>query len=188
MGSLELLLIALGLSLDSFAVSVCTGMTQKRVLIIQAVKMAVVLGLIQGFAPVLGGWFGLGVKSLIQQLDHWIALLLLSFIGGKMVFDGIRNKKTIPKGNLMKMAALITMGLATSVDAVVVGVSFGLVGVALWKAGLIIGLITFIAVFFGVFLGVRFSGLVRMRLEIIAGIVLIGLGVRIFVEHMINNI
>lgn len=188
MGSLELLLIALGLSVDSFAISVCTGMIQKRVLLLQAVKMAIVLGVIQGVAPVIGGWFGLGVKSLIQELDHWIALLLLSFIGGKMIYDGIRNKKNIPKGNLLRMAALVTMGLATSVDAVVVGISFGLVGVALWKAGLLIGLITFLAVFLGIFLGVRFSRLARLRLEIIAGICLIGLGVKIFVEHLIKNI
>ena len=188
MGSVELLLIALGLSVDSFAVSVCTGMIQKRVLLIQAVKMALVLGVIQGVAPVLGGWFGYGVKSLIQELDHWIALLLLLSVGGKMIFDGIRNKKNVPKGNLLTMAAFITMGLATSIDAVVVGVSFGLVGVVLWKAGLLIGLVTFLAVLLGIFLGVRFSGLTKLRLEIIAGIVLIGLGVRIFVEHLVNNI
>jgi len=188
MGTLELFLIALGLSLDSFAVSVCTGLIHKRMLLIQAIKMAVVLGVIQGLAPVIGGWFGIGVKSLVQELDHWIALLLLTVVGGKMIIDGIRNKNSMQKGNLLKITTLITIGLATSIDALVVGVSFGLVGVVLWKAGLLIGLITFLAVFLGIFLGMRFSGLVRMRLEIVAGIVLIVLGVRIFIEHIINNI
>lgn len=188
MGTVELIVIALGLSLDSLAVSVCTGMIQKRVLILQAGKMALVLGLIQGVAPVLGGWFGLGVKSLIQELDHWIALFLLVLIGGKMIYDGVKNKKNVPRGNLMKMAALVTMGLATSVDALIVGVSFGLVGVVLWKAGLIIGIITFVAAFIGVFMGSRLSGMTKLRLEIVAGIVLIGLGIKIFIEHLVNNI
>lgn len=188
MGTIELIVIAMGLSLDSLAVSVCTGMIQKRVLLLQAGKMALVLGLIQGFAPVLGGWFGLGVKSLIQELDHWIALFLLVLIGGKMINDGIRKKKNVPKGNLLKMTTLVTMGLVTSIDALVVGVSFGLIGVVLWKAGLIIGIITFLAAFIGILMGTRFSGMIRLRLEIVAGIVLIGLGVKIFVEHLVNNI
>lgn len=188
MGSVELIVVALGLSVDSFAVSVCTGMIQKKILLIQAFKLALILGFIQGLAPVLGGWLGIGVKNLIQNLDHWIALILLVLVGAKMILEGIKNRKNVPKGNLLKLGAMVSMGLATSIDASVVGISFGLVGVVLWKAGVIIGLITFTAAFAGVFLGSRFSGLTRMRLEIIAGFVLIGLGVQIFIEHLINKI
>jgi len=188
MGLLSLFLVGLGLAVDSFAVSVCTGVVTKSVLIRHALRVGLVLGLIQGIAPVIGGLIGLGLKDLIQSIDHWVAFVLLAIVGGKMIFDGIRNKPNVPKGNLLLMKNLITMGVATSIDATVVGIGFGLIGAKLWLAGLIVGLVTFLAATIGVLLGAHFSRLTQLRLEIIAGLVLIGIGVRILVEHLATGI
>ena len=188
MGIISILLVALGLAVDSFAVSVCTGVVTKSVLLKHALRVGFFLGLIQGIAPLIGGLIGIGLKGLIQSVDHWVAFTLLFIVGAKMIIDGIRHKPAVPRGNLLKMKALVTMGIATSIDAVVVGIGFGLIGVNLWLAGLLIGLTTFIIASAGVLLGAHFSRLTHLRLEIIAGLVLIGIGVRILVEHLANHI
>lgn len=188
MSVVELFILGLGLSVDSFAVSVCTGLIQKRILILHYLKIGLVLGLCQGIAPVIGGILGLSVKSYLQEWDHWIALVLLVGIGVKMIIDGIKNKKNVPRGNLLKLRALLIMGLATSIDAVVVGVGFGLIGVSLWKSALIIGVVTFFAAILGVSLGARFSSMTRLRLEIVAGFVLIGIGVNTLLTHLTQQI
>lgn len=188
MGLIELFIVALGLSVDSFAVSVCAGLVNRKMVFHQALRMAFIFGLIQGVAPILGGWFGLEIRSLIESFDHWIALVLLAAIGIKMILDGTGHGSKGVKGNFNHLKGLITLGMATSIDAVVVGISMGLVGVNLWQAGLLIGLITLMASLTGIYLGSRFKGLNKMKLEIIAGIVLIGLGIKIFLEHILNNI
>ena len=188
MGYLELIIIGLGLSVDSFAVSVCAGLVQKRVFLYHALRIGAVLGIIQGVAPVIGGVVGVGLKSLIQTWDHWIALILLVLIGLKMIYDGLHKGTNMPTGNLMKLSVLISMGAATSLDALVVGVSLGIVGVNLWIAGLIIAITTFVVAMTGILLGARFVHFKRLRLEIIAGLILIGIGIKIFIEHLINHI
>ena len=188
MGLLSLFLVGLGLAIDSFAVSVCTGVVTKSVMLRHALRVGLVLGLIQGIAPVIGGLVGLGLKDLIQSIDHWVAFVLLAIVGGKMIIDGIKKKPNVPRGNLLLLKNLITMGVATSIDASVVGVGFGLIGVNFWLAGLIVGFTTFIIASSGVLLGAHFSRLTKLRLEIIAGIVLIGIGVRILVEHLVMGI
>ena len=185
---ISLILVGIGLAVDSFAVSVCTGVVTRTVLFKHALRVGFFLGLVQGLAPVIGGLIGIGLKELIQTIDHWVAFFLLALVGGKMIYDGIRNKPNIPRGNLLKIRALLIMGVATSIDAVVVGIGFGLIGVNLLLAGLIVGATTFIIAAAGVMLGAHFSRLTRLRLEILAGIVLIGIGVRILVEHLMNNI
>ncbi len=188
MGLLSLFLLALSLAVDSFAVSICTGVVTRFVIFRHALRVGLVLGLIQGIAPVIGGVIGLSLKQFIQSIDHWVAVILLAVVGGKMIWDGIHQRKNVPRGNLLKIRALAIMGVATSIDATVVGIGFGLLGVQLWLAGLIIGLTTFVVATSGVLLGAQFSQLTRLRLEILAGIVLIGIGVRILVEHLINKI
>jgi putative Mn2+ efflux pump MntP len=188
MGLISLILVGLGLAVDSFAVSVCTGVVTKSVRIRNALRVGFFLGLIQGIAPVIGGLIGEGLNELIKSVDHWVAFVLLALVGGKMIYDGIRNKPNIPRGNLLHIKNLVTMGIATSIDAVVVGIGFGLIGVKLWLAGLIIGFTTFLVAATGVLLGAHFSRLTRLRLEIGAGIVLIGIGVKILLEHLGNGI
>ncbi len=184
MSFLYLFLAAFGLAVDSFAVSVCTGVVTKSVMIKNALRVGFVLGLVQGIAPIIGGLVGLGLKDLIQSIDHWVAFVLLTIVGSKMLIDGIRHKPNVPRGNLLLLKNLLTMGFATSIDATVVGISFGLIGVNLWLAGLIVGLTTFVISTAGVLLGAHFSRLTHLRLEIVAGLVLIGIGVKILVEHL----
>jgi len=188
MGLLSLFLVGLGLAVDSFAVSVCTGVVTKTVMVKNALKVGLVLGLVQGIAPLIGGLIGLSLKDLIQSVDHWVAFVLLAIVGGKMIFDGIKQKPNVPRGNLLLLKNLLIMGVATSIDATVVGIGFGLIGVNLWLAGLIVGLTTFVIASIGVLLGAHFSRLTKLRLEIIAGLVLIGIGARILVEHLVNGV
>ena len=188
MGFISLFIVALGLAVDSFAVSVCTGVVTPALRVRKALRVGIVLGLIQGLAPVIGGLFGLSIKNLIHSIDHWAAFVLLTLVGSKMIWDGARKKTSLARGNMLRMRTLITIGIATSIDAVVVGIGFGLVGVNLLQAGLIVGFVTFLIATLGVLLGARFSQLTRYRLEIVAGLVLIGIGVRILVEHLVNKI
>ena len=188
MGILELFILAAGLSVDSFAVSVSTGLANRKIQFIQAFKVAVILGFIQGIAPIIGGFLGLGVRSLVESLDHWIALVLLLIVGCKMIYDGLKPGTSKSGEGFPKFSAVVTMGIATSIDALVVGITLGLVGVNLFHAGVIIGVITGVSVMLGLLVGARFIGFSKARLEILAGIVLIGLGVKIFVEHTLTGI
>ena len=188
MGILELFILAVGLSVDSFAVSVCSGVVNKRIHFKQAFRVAFILGFIQGIAPIIGGLLGLGVRSLAESLDHWISLALLLIVGGKMIYDGLKPRNLESGADLLKFGSIVTMGVATSIDALVVGVTIGIVGVSLVPAGLIIGVVTGVVVMLGLLVGSKFRGFAKARLEIFAGIVLIGLGVKIFVEHLINGI
>lgn len=188
MGLIELFILAAGLSVDSFAVSVCTGLTNRRLFFFQALKIAFVFGFIQGMAPVLGGLLGMELRDLLQNMDHWVALILLSLVGFKMIRDGWGQRSQIPKGQSTGWRRLMLMGVATSIDAAVVGITLGLVNVSVWRAGLIIGMITVLASLTGLFLGSRFSGFSRMKLELASGVVLIGLGLKIFIEHQIHQI
>jgi len=188
MGIVELFILAAGLSVDSFAVSVCSGVVNRKILFKEAFRVAFILGLIQGIAPIIGGLLGLGVRALVESLDHWISLVLLVIVGSKMIYDGLKPRTQDSGANLLKFASVVSMGIATSIDALVVGVTLGLVGVNLVPAGLIIGVVTGVVVMLGLLVGSKFQGFAKARLEIIAGFVLIGLGVKIFVEHMINGI
>lgn len=188
MGLISIFIVALGLSVDSFAVSVCTGVVTPAVRLRQSLRVGLILGLIQGIAPVLGGMVGAGLKTLIQSIDHWLAFVLMILVGGKMIFDGLRKKSLVPRRDQLHFRSLATMGIATSIDAVVVGIGFGLIGVKLWLAGTIIGLTTFFIASAGVLMGAHFSRLTRLRLEIFAGLVLIGIGLKILIEHLINKI
>lgn len=188
MGLVEIFILAMGLSVDSFAVSVCTGLVNQRLVFFKAIRIAFVFALIQGLAPIIGGFIGIEIRSLISDLDHWIAFVLLLILGGKMVYDGMGKGSSLPKGNILMLRSLIMMGIATSIDAVVVGVTLGLVKVNLWTAAIIIGMVTFLASMIGLFLGSRFNGITRMKLEVIAGLVLIGIGTKVLIEHLIQHI
>lgn len=181
-------ILACGLSIDSFIVSVCSGASKKDIQFRQAIRVALVLGLIQGLFPLIGGIVGLSIKNLVQSFDHWISLILLILVGGKMIYDGFKPKASIRNSSLMSLGYLVSIGIATSIDALVVGFSLALIGVDLLPTGLLIGFVTFFAVMIGLLIGSRLLGLAKARLEIFAGIVLIGIGVQIFVEHLIQGI
>lgn len=188
MSVLSLLLIAIGLSMDAFAVSVTKGMTIKDIKFKDSIKIAVYFGIFQGLMPVIGWVLGIGFKDYITSLDHWIALILLSILGGKMIYEAVKSKGKEDKEEEKCVQAIdnkqiILLAIATSIDALAVGISFAFLDTSIIMASSIIAIITFFICSMGVTIGKKFGDLVSSKAEIIGGVILIVIGVRIFIEH-----
>lgn len=194
MGFAELLLLAVGLSMDAFAVSVGNGLSMKKSDPKAALAIAASFGLFQALMPTVGYFLGSAFETVISRFDHYIALIFLGFIGGKMIFDGIRELREKKKSAgaaeeekpfKLSFGALMIQSVATSIDALIVGVSFAaLPNVNIWIAVTLIGVITFSISLVGVFSGKKFGQLLGSRAEIFGGLILVGIGVKVFVEHV----
>lgn len=184
MSVIELILVAAGLSADAFAASVSDGIVicRKR----RAVLTALLFGVFQAVMPLLGYLLGAGFAELIAAYDHFIALAVLGFIGGKAVIEGISTLRSggecLPEAE-PSIGLIIAQGAATSIDAFVVGVSFAAVGAEPFGASAIIGAVTFAVCLVGVLAGRKFGELLGTKAEIAGGIVLIAIGVKTFLEH-----
>lgn len=169
--------------MDSFAVSLTSG-TLHCVTPKKGLKIAVVFAVFQAIMPVLGWLLGLTFKDLIEQIDHWIAFSLLFIIGLKMIYEAVKVNQEERKFNINKNYVLIMLALATTIDAFVVGISFGFLNVSIIKASIIIGLVTFIVSYGGICLG-KLNRFIKPRsAELIGGLVLIGIGIKILLEHL----
>ena len=181
----ELSLLAIGLSMDAFAVSVTNGLCVKKIGWKGALACGVCFGLYQGIMPTLGFALGKTFEVFIKSIDHYIALILLGFIGGKMLIDGIKNKEEeVENTASLTFGLLMVQGVATSIDALAVGVSFAALSVNIVSAAAFICCVTFIFSFAGVFIGKKFGTVLNNKAEILGGIILISIGVKIFIEHM----
>ena len=183
MDIISIILIAIGLSLDSFAVSVTNGLTIKDLNVKRILTISFSLAIFQALMPLIGWFAGIGVEKYIKEYDHWIAFLLLSFIGVKMIYEGFK-KNDIEKDTELKILTLIGQSFATSIDAFAVGISFALLNLSILISILIIGLITFIFSITGLQLGKYFGKRVGESVEILGGIVLICIGLKILIEHL----
>ena len=186
MGLLELLLIAVGLSMDAFAVSVTNGLCYKNVKLKWTLAMGLCFGLFQGAMPTIGYFLGSAFADYISALDHYIALILLCFIGGKMLYDVVKSKEEDIQttGASIGLGILLVQGVATSIDALAVGVSFAMLpDVDIVTAAGFIALVTFILSVAAVFVGKKFGSLLNNKAQIIGGLILIAIGVKIFIEH-----
>ncbi len=188
MSLIEVILIGIGLAMDAFAVSVTNGMARQNVNIGWAFAIAVCFGAFQGLMPALGFTLGSTFTRYVQAFDHVIALVLLGFIGVKMLADGIKNKRDSDgSGCVLTVGALILQGVATSIDALAVGVSFAAVMSGFGEmlvAVLIIAAITFVISLAGVYIGKKSGDFLNNKAQIVGGIILIAIGVKIFVEHV----
>lgn len=182
MGILEMILLGLGLSFDTFAVSVSAGLLNSSIQFWQGVRVAVVLAFFQTLMPLLGWIAGSQIADYIASVDHWIVFGLLSFVGLKMIVDSFKEeaKKTDP----LLFRVIIVMGLATSMDALAVGVSLAFIDVNIFEAVVIIGMITFLSAMLGMLIGKTAVGRLGKRVEIIGGLILFGIGLKILVEHI----
>lgn len=189
MGTITLFLLALGLSMDAFAVSISNGMCYRNFHRRQAVASSFAFGLFQMLMPIAGFFAGRTFSDAISSLDHWIALILLGFIGGKMVFDGIqdlRNPEACDPSRSFDGRTLLLQAVATSIDALAVGISFAVMQVNILLAAGFIGVVTFSCCLVGAVLGKRFGLLLGTRAEVFGGIILVGIGLKIFIEHMLG--
>lgn len=172
-------LIGIGLAMDCFAVSIATGGHQK----VGQLKTALVLGLFFGvfqFGMTLAGWgLGTGFVALISSFDHILAALLLFVIGGKMAIEGIRDGEEEAPANVMNFVAVTVLAVATSIDALAVGISFAFLDVAPLVPAIIVGLVAFLFSCLGVFIGGKIGHLLGHRVDILGGAILILIGIRI---------
>jgi len=185
MNILTILLIALGLSFDTFAVSVSTGITITDIRFWQGVKIAVILGLFQGIMPLIGWIAGLQVVHFIEDYDHWVAFILLAFLGIKMAYESIKSDEGTSGFNPLKFTVLIGMAIATSIDALVVGFSFALVDMNIYWVIIAIGMVTFIVAMVGMLFGKKIGARLGKKMEIIGGIILFGIGIKILLSHIL---
>jgi putative Mn2+ efflux pump MntP len=181
---LTFLLIGIGLCFDTFAVSVSFGILKKGIQFRQACLIAITLSFFQAFSPVLGWFIGISVKNLIATFDHWIAFGLLALIGARMIYEGIRDEEERKEFNPMKPGVLIGVAVATSIDALVVGLSFGFLDTYIFIPAIIIGSVTFFAALLGMLSGKNIPGKTSHRSLIIGGIILILIGGKILIEHL----
>lgn len=184
---LTVILLAIGLSFDSFAVSVCSGLNLPHIRFIQAAKIAIFLALFQAFMPLIGWLLGNSMKSLIEPVDHWIAFGLLSLIGGKMIIESFMNSESREIKNPLHIRVILLLSLATSIDALAVGFSFSTLIEKILLPVIIIGLITFIASMLGILLGKKTGPTFNRYAEIMGGLILIILGSKILFEHLSGN-
>jgi len=176
--------IALALSMDAFAVSLCIGTSAENNKNNIALKAGIYFGLFQALMPLIGWIAGYFMKEAIENLDHWIASGLLFIIGLRMIYEAVRKKSCHSEFNIDNTWVMISLSLATSIDALAAGLSFALLQMPILLAVFIIGVITFGLSFAGVRLGKKLSGILGNKVEIAGGIVLIGIGVKILIEHL----
>ena len=179
----ELLLIAIGLSMDAFSVSICKGLTTKRFSWRMALLCGLWFGFFQALMPVIGYFLGAQFQELIEAYDHWIAFGLLFLIGANMIREALSKKEESANGNL-DVKTMFLLAIATSIDALAVGVSFACIQVKLWSSVLIIGITTFLFSVLGVKIGNVFGSKYEKSAGIIGGIILILIGLKILLEHL----
>jgi manganese efflux pump family protein len=186
MDDFTILAIALGLSFDTFAVSLSLGVVRNKILFWQATEVATLLALFQGGLTILGYFLGSIISNALKTTDHWVALLLLSFLGVKMIIEGKKRSedKAVSK-DFNSRLVLLSIALGTSIDAFAVGISFAILYVQIWKAGILIGMVTFLASMTAIRIGKSAGKRLGNKVEIIGGLILIAIGIKIFLEHML---
>jgi putative Mn2+ efflux pump MntP len=185
MDFITIVAVALGLSFDSFAVSLSYGVIQSKILFRQAVRIAMVMAVFQAGLLVTGYFLGSFVSDIMKAADHWVALILLSFLGIKMIVEGLRRNEKDEIKDYSNTMTLISMAIGTSIDAFAIGISFALLSIRIWYSGIIIGVITFLASMTAIRIGKSAGDRLGNKVEIIGGLILIAIGVKIFLEHVL---
>ena len=187
MGFIELFLIGVGLSMDAFAVSICKGLGMSRLNMRQAVVISLFFGGFQALMPLVGWALGSQLADLITPIDHWIAFALLAFVGGKMLWDAFHEddgEDGEAKDAKLDLKELLMLAIATSIDALAVGITFAFLQVAIVPSVIIIGVTTFVLSFVGVAVGHFFGARFEKPATIAGGVVLILIGAKILLEHL----
>lgn len=183
---IDVFFIGIGLSMDAFAVAVCKGLCMKKLNYKHTVVIALFFGGFQALMPLLGFYLGTFFESYITQCDHWIAFLLLLYIGGKMLFDAIKENDddiVLPMDAKLDIKELVLMAVATSIDALAVGITFAFyISTKIFCNIAIIGITTFVLSFIGVAIGNKFGTKFKRKAEIAGGIILMLIGLKILVE------
>ena len=184
----ELFAIAVALAMDAFAVSVCAGCALKRVTAVHFLRLSLTFGFFQFLMPVIGWALGLTVRGFIESWDHWIAFALLAWIGGNMIREALSGEEDEAEdtatGGRLDHKKLFLMAIATSIDALAVGVTFAFLETPILSAVSLIGVTTFCISVAGVAVGCWFGARYKQRAEITGGVILVLLGCKILLEHL----
>jgi putative Mn2+ efflux pump MntP len=175
--------IALGLAMDAFAISITCGLTIKNLRIGHAVKIGGFFGFFQALMPVIGWLAGLSLKGFVADVAHWVAFAILCFIGGKMIYESLLIKKAEKDTTALSAVVLIGLSVATSIDALAVGITFAFLNITIVAPVIIIGLVTFFMSYSGVCIGRTFGAFAEKKIEVLGGLVLIGIGFKILIQH-----
>lgn len=186
MGVFELLLIGVGLAMDAFAVSICKGLKMQTINYKHATIIALFFGGFQGLMPFIGWVLGKQFETYITSIDHWITFVLLTIIGGKMVYEALHPEDEVltKTDSKLDMKELVMLAIATSIDALAVGITFAFLQVSIVEAVSIIGITTFIISLAGVIIGNFFGSRYKSKAEIVGGAILILIGLKILLEHV----
>ena len=187
MNFFTIIVIAVCLAMDAFAVSIVSGSACRRLKVRYALRIALFFGGFQAIMPLIGSLAGLAVKDLIAGYDHWLAFGLLAAVGGKMIYESFKFKPARRSFNPENNFVLLALSLATSIDALAVGVTLSFLVTSIAMAVIIIGLITFVFSYFGVWIGGKFGHFFEAGIEALGGLVLIVLGLKILFQHLIFN-
>lgn len=184
---LTIIIIGLALAMDAFAVSVATGAGYRQLKIRHAIRMALFFGGFQAMMPLVGWLAGMTFREKIRACDHWVAFGILLVIGARMIYESFKIDRAANPANPANLAVLLTLAVATSIDALAVGITLSLITDSVAAAVIIIGLITFTLSWLGCFIGKRIGHLFENKIEIIGGCILIAIGIKILVEHIITG-
>ncbi|UCH32395.1 MAG: manganese efflux pump, partial [Candidatus Bathyarchaeota archaeon] len=180
---ITIVFVAFALAMDSFSVSLTNGLATKMFKVGDALKIGIFFGAFQAIMPVIGWFAGIYVHDLITGFDHWIAFGLLAFIGCRMIYESVmaESKKLLDSPSVV---LLIALSVATSIDALAVGLSFSFLQIPIITPAIIIGIIAFLLSFLGVYLGVRLGHFLQNKVGVLGGLILMVIGIRILVEHL----
>lgn len=176
-------ILAVALAMDSVAVSIAMGSKYKKLRLPKILFITAVFGIFQGAMPLAGYFIGISFANYVQAFDHWIAFVLLVGLGAKMLYEAYQDELDEEVTDL-STKTLITLAIATSIDAMAVGVTFAFLQTDIWSASAIITLVTFVLCIGAVYVGKRLGSLLESKAEMLGGVILIGLGCKILAEHL----
>ena len=185
MDMIIILFIASGLAMDAFAVYITNGITIKHQRINNALKIGLFFGSFQALMPLIGWVAGIRLRGFISGFDHWVAFGLLSLIGGKMIYESMKIGSNDNEIKSLNVFVLLMLSIATSIDALAVGLSFAFLKISIVTPIIVIGIVTFILSFLGVLVGNKLGHFFEKKMEFLGGLILIGIGIKILIEHLL---
>jgi len=180
----SILIIAVGLGMDAFSVAIGIAAVTRTASYGPAFRLSFHFGLFQTLMPIAGWFAGMTVAPVIEGYDHWVAFGLLAYVGGKMIVESFREQEKIHREDPTKGLSLVMLSVATSIDALAVGLSFAILKIPILYPSIIIGVVAFIMTMIGMVFGEKLGGLMGKKVETIGGVILIGIGVKILIEHL----
>jgi len=184
MSIFEVVIIAVGLSMDAFAVSITLGLSANQVRIKECLIPGLYFGIFQALMPLIGYFVGIYFSDIIEHFEHWVAFIFLGFIGGKMIKDSFSKDKDETHENPFNFVKMLILAVATSIDALAVGITFAFFRINIFLSIGIIGSITLVISMFGVIIGKTVGNRFKSKAELLGGIVLVGIGAKILIEHL----